>query len=233
MIAAVRAAAQWQTRADSIDLTVVSPVRGDELDAALEPVRTLWPGDVHLVRIAARSNSAQPGGNPPVIDWPADGHIAHAVPRTQVDTVGAVEVGDVVVVRQLERRWRPDTVGTRIIGRWVDGEPAAVERGTPNGCTREIAVATDTASGVRRDPALADLLRALNEPCNAPIGRPFRVSPIGVWRSTTGQLQIPARAFMAPSPESNRLSTVLLALALTVLALESLLRARARRVYVA
>jgi hypothetical protein len=38
---------------------------------------------------------------------------------------------------------------------------------------------------------------------------------------------------MAPSPESNRLSTVLLALALTVLALESLLRARARRVYVA
>jgi hypothetical protein len=60
LIAARRAAARWRQRGDSLDLDIVSPMTADEVDAATPAIRALWPGRLHIARVAARSDSAAP-----------------------------------------------------------------------------------------------------------------------------------------------------------------------------
>jgi hypothetical protein len=218
-----RVAARWVDRADSVELTVVSPVRDDEVDAALPAVRTLWPGGVRLVRVSAEAVGAQLPGSRPTIDWPGDGHIAGATPRVTVDTVGALVVGDLVAVRAFERRWQPDTTGARVIGRWADGEAAVVEREMPTGCARDVAVAVDTADDQLQHPAFARLVRALHEPCGSAIGSQMRAPPADLWTSG-GAARIAATTLGPPSGSASRLPVVLLALALLALLIELLLR---------
>ena len=59
------------------------------------------------------------------------------------DTVGGVMTGEAVVVAAFERQWSfpPDSVrGGEIVARWVDGEPAAIEKPDGDGCVRSVAV---------------------------------------------------------------------------------------------
>jgi hypothetical protein len=60
LIAARRAAATWRQRGDSLDLDIVSPMAADEVDAATPAIRALWPGRIHIARVAARTDSAPP-----------------------------------------------------------------------------------------------------------------------------------------------------------------------------
>ena len=225
MVAALRVASGWRNDADSIALTIVSPVRADEVDGALEPVRALWPGHVQLIRIAAQPQRASTGASP-TIDWPADGHVARAVPRPVIDTVGALVVGDLVVVRRFERRWEPDTAGARVIGRWVDGAPAIIQRSTATGCSRDVAAAIDTGRGVLHDPDLAQLVRALRAPCDASVAKAARALPGDLWPPTTDGFRVAAAALPVTPVESNRLSVVLLIVALALLLIEMGIRAR-------
>jgi hypothetical protein len=224
LVTARRVAARWVDRADSIEVTVVSPARDDEVDAALPAVRALWPGGVRLVRVSAEPAGAHVTGGRPTIDWPADGHVAGASPRATVDTVGALVVGDLVAVRAFERRWQPDTTGARVVGRWVDGEAAVIERQIPTGCTRDVAVAADTAQDQLRHPVFARLVRALQEPCGSAIGSETRAPPPELWRTSGGAVRIAAIALGPPSGSTSRLPVVLLALALLALMVELLLR---------
>jgi hypothetical protein len=52
LIAALRAGSSLRDRADSIELVVVSPFAKEEMDAATDSVRRLWPGRARLVRVA-------------------------------------------------------------------------------------------------------------------------------------------------------------------------------------
>lgn len=53
LIAALRAGSALRDRADSLELVIVSPVAREELDAATDTIRKLWPGRARLVRVAA------------------------------------------------------------------------------------------------------------------------------------------------------------------------------------
>ncbi len=225
LVSALRVASGWRDRADSIALTIVSPVRADEVNAALTSVRALWPGTVRLIRIAAQPPTPAVGRSP-AIDWPRDGHVAGASRRTGIDTVGALVLGDLVVARPFERRWAPDTTGARVIGRWVDGAPAVVERATATGCSRAVAAGIDTGRGLVRDPDLAQLVRTIHAPCAASVGAEMRALPPDLWPSTNGALRVAAAAIPATSVESNRLSWLLLALALVLVVIEMGIRAR-------
>ena len=187
LIAALRAGSALRDRADSLELVIVSPFAREELDAATETIRKLWPGRARLVRVAPpgvdtaaaptnltisaaaddplsitvalakttarasghidRGNASSPpsglasGGS--LIGWPASTRPRFAVPRAERDTVGGVMAGDAVVVSTFERQWSfpPDSLrGADVIARWVDGEPAAVEKSEGNGCVRSVAV---------------------------------------------------------------------------------------------
>jgi len=227
-VSALRVAAAWRDRTDSLELLIVSPARGDEVDAALAPVRALWPGGVRLVRVSAQPSPRQPLGGLPTVDWPADGHTPDATARATIDTVGALVVGDLVAVRPFERRWQPDTDGARVIGRWTDGAAAIVERRTQTGCAREVGVAMDTARDQTEHPEMARLVRALHAPCRAPIGAEMKRLRGDLWLASGGGHHIPATAFGPPADETNRLPVILLALALVALLAELVLRSRRR-----
>lgn len=51
LIAAMRAGSSLRDRADSIELIIVSPFAREEMDAATDSIRQLWPGRARLVRI--------------------------------------------------------------------------------------------------------------------------------------------------------------------------------------
>lgn len=56
LIAALRAASMLRERADSLELIVVSPVAADEIDAATDSIRGLWPGRARIV-VAGRAGA--------------------------------------------------------------------------------------------------------------------------------------------------------------------------------
>src|SRR5579863_1299558 len=60
LIVARREAARLRTAGDSIEMDLISPVTGDELDAATPAIRTLWAGRIHVVRVPAAGDSSTP-----------------------------------------------------------------------------------------------------------------------------------------------------------------------------
>jgi hypothetical protein len=58
MVAAMRAGARLRDRADSLELVIVSPFAAEEMDAATDSIRNLWPGRARLVNLRASGDSA-------------------------------------------------------------------------------------------------------------------------------------------------------------------------------
>ena len=51
LVAALRAAPRLRTRAESIELVIVSPLTASEMDAATSPLRALWRGRARVARV--------------------------------------------------------------------------------------------------------------------------------------------------------------------------------------
>ena len=66
LIAALRAGSGLRDRADSVELVIVSPIASEELDAATDSIRGLWPGRARLVTI--RENDAAATGAKPSLE---------------------------------------------------------------------------------------------------------------------------------------------------------------------
>jgi hypothetical protein len=225
LIVARREAARRRSRADSIEMDLVSPVTGDEIDAATPAIRALWPGRIRVVTVAgvpdspvparislrgaaddplravaplrralgdagtgarARTN-AEPqvlivrdlptaadsawvrGGQGRVlIAWPAAG-VAPAWPaRERGDTVGAVvafQPNPIAVVAAFPRSWRLDAASGPVRARWIDGDPAVVERQMGGGCIRDAAIPVSATGDLVLRPEFGDLVTALIRPC--------------------------------------------------------------------
>ena len=57
LIASLRVASDLRDKADSVELVIVSPLLGEERDAATDSIRKLWPGRARIIRIAAGTDS--------------------------------------------------------------------------------------------------------------------------------------------------------------------------------
>jgi hypothetical protein len=227
LIVARREAARLRTVGDSIEMDLISPVTGDELDAATPAIRMLWGGRIHVVRVAAAADSSPPprvairapagdplldavpvrqrmlsaaaagesaggsGATPGIrivrdvpaaedtawvragqghvlLEWPGVGDAGGWLPRRPTDTVGAVVAfspDPIAVVASFARRWRLDGNAGRVRARWIDGEPAAVERTTGGGCIRDVAIPVAAEGDLVLRPEFADLVAALLRPC--------------------------------------------------------------------
>lgn len=78
-----------------------------------------------------------------VIHWPVVDRPPGAVARSARDTIGGVIAYDALVVSAFERRWTYPTDSTRgadVVARWIDGEPAAIERPSATGCARSVSI---------------------------------------------------------------------------------------------
>jgi hypothetical protein len=202
LIAGLRAGSSLRDRADSLELVIVSPFAREELDAATDTIRRLWPGKARLVRVGGSSadsaafagkldikadandplavtvgiarsastaralidrgggrdsrainssstsagiatpgSASTPNTGEALVEWPVASRPSGAVPRPVRDTTGGVMAGDASVVATFERAWTfpPDSLrGADVIARWVDGEPAAIERPDGAGCIRSV-----------------------------------------------------------------------------------------------
>jgi hypothetical protein len=63
LIAALRAGSGLRDRADSVELVIVSPFASEEMDAATDSIRKLWPGRARLVTVRA-NESVTTGAKP-------------------------------------------------------------------------------------------------------------------------------------------------------------------------
>jgi hypothetical protein len=189
------------------------------------------PSSVRLVRQAPRpeDESWSRGAGHTLVLWPGDasvppGWIAEAAP----DTAAAVVAEGRTVVAPFVRRLRLDSSavsGARIVARWVDGAPAAIERASGEGCLRTIALDVPAVGDLVLTARFAALAGRLTAPCgtlsrSAPAGSAEIARLVG----SAG----PARASLLAGLVRRRSpwEPVLLALALGLLAAETFIRRR-------
>jgi hypothetical protein len=168
-----------------------------------------------------------------LVDWPADGVPDGWRRRAQVDTAGAVAAGTAAFVAPLPRRaeWpagRSAAAGARVVARWADGAPAAVERPLGAGCVRAVAVPVpQTGDAALRAPFRA-LLAELTAPCaHRRVGAPLDDDAARALAGA-GPLLATRALGSAPAP-TDPLARWLLAGALALLVAELPLRLARRR----
>jgi hypothetical protein len=168
LVGALRAGSRVRNGADSVELVLVSPATIAEHDRATAAIRAQWPGRGRFVRVAAKSAADTGISRAVQLDFLASSRPRFAVRRNRIDTVGAVVADGHVVVAPFERRWRfvSDSLAhSRVIARWIDGDPAAIERDSGSMCTRSIAVPIDSAGDMLLRPSFIDFRAALSKPC--------------------------------------------------------------------
>jgi hypothetical protein len=128
------------------------------------------------------------------------------------------------VVAPFARRWRFDSAAAsapsvRVIARWVDGEPAAIE----HGCERDVAVAVPTGGDIVLRPEYRRFHEAMYAPCGAGGDAPAGASELSALRGL-GPIRVPARLIEAATAVPAPLVPWLLAAAIAVALAELLVR---------
>jgi len=107
--------------------------------------------------VGADSAAARDGAA--VVLWP---HAGTTTPAAQ-----GLWAGNATLVSPLERMALPEVAsGGRVIARWADGAPAAIESPLGRGCIRTIGVGVPAAGDVTLQPAFIGVARALLAPCD-------------------------------------------------------------------
>ena len=102
------------------------------------------------------------------IEWEAAGRPRGAVPRARVDTIGGVVADTALVVAGFARRWSYPADSVRdgvIVARWIDGEPAAVEWKSGDGCRRSVSVPVTPIGDLAIRGDFVAFVRAIAGPC--------------------------------------------------------------------
>jgi hypothetical protein len=103
-----------------------------------------------------------------LVVWPSDGKPLFSLPRTPVDQSGGILSGDSRLIAGFDRRWKftADSLGAaRVVARWADGEPAAVEKSVGKGCIRSVAIPVTAVGDLVIRPEFIALLREIAAPC--------------------------------------------------------------------
>jgi hypothetical protein len=145
LIASLRAAARVRERADSVEIVIVSPLLTEERDAGTLAIRSLWPGHIRVIRVNGSADSlSRAARESSTIEWADSVASGIWAARLHPDTIGAVSAGTTVLVYPFVRRWTlaaPLSGDDRVVARWMDGEPAVIERSVDGGCIRSVSIA--------------------------------------------------------------------------------------------
>ena len=279
LVAAMRTASGMRDRADSIELVIVSPFVEEEMDAATDSIRRLWPGKARLVRVVSAADSVARSvvplelratfGDPlqvsvsfarphskagaiivrdalsaadlqmasaegrVVVEWPAAGRPAGTLSRAKADTIGGVIADAAIVVAPFERRWKFSSDSLReahVIARWMDGEPAAVEWTSGNGCIRSVAVPVTAAGDLVIRDDFVRFVAALTGDCSGRALEPMTPTAMASLTGTGGMA--PRDAFRPRTDVRSGLAPWLLGLAIAAALAELILRRRSSSVTV-
>ena len=165
-----------------------------------------------------------------LIEWPASSRPRFAVQRAVKDTVGGVSSGQAIVVSAFERWWSfpADSLrGAEVIARWVDGEPAAIEKPDGTGCVRSVAIPVSLVGDfvIRRD--FVRFVASLARPCSQ-ITALAPADPEAVAKLEGKGGLAPREAFQPLSDALSDLAPWLFALALAAAITELFVRRRGK-----
>ncbi|HEY3258014.1 MAG TPA: hypothetical protein VGJ64_04100, partial [Gemmatimonadaceae bacterium] len=158
--------------------------------------------------------------------WPSDGRPLFAVPHVPVDQSGGILSGDVRLIAAFDRRWifPPDSLRAgRIVARWADGEPAAVEKSVGQGCIRSVAIPVTAVGDLVIRPEFIALLREIAAPCGEPRSTMPFASTVIASLGGRGRLA-PSDAFPAREDIASPLARWLFGVALAAALAELLVR---------
>ncbi|HEV7387356.1 MAG TPA: BatA domain-containing protein [Gemmatimonadaceae bacterium] len=164
------------------------------------------------------------------VDWPSRSRPRGAVRRAVADTVGGVIAEDRGVIAPFERHWSFPTDSLRgadVIARWVDGEPAAIERPADAGCLRSVAIPVASVGdlAIRRD--FVRFVAAMSRPCaRATALVPADANDVARLAGRSGLA--PRGPFQSPGDRQSSLAPWLLGLAILAAISELFVRRRAR-----
>lgn len=214
---------------------LLTPLDDDPLAPAMQRLGAVR--GAHAVRVqrgawrAADSAWAADGAGRVLIAWPA--RFEGAPAPLGVTAFGSPRAADDAPVRTLvaplaRMPLGEPGAGDRVIARWNDGSPAALQRGIGEGCVRMVGVGVPLAGDLTLREPFMGFLEALAEPCEGLVGEPLDESMLGWLGSDDGTPLAPARSLAAADDaRTSRLPALLLAAALLLLAAEQLLRRRA------
>ncbi len=220
----VRVAADRDSSGMSQGLTVIADGNDAVRVAAVAAGMATTDTGVRIARgVAVASDSVWAAqGRRTLVRWPVRDAPPGWVSRRVVDTVGAVVAGEAALVFPFERRWRPNPT-MRVVARWVDGEPAAIEQRVGLGCMRDVAIPVPTRGDLVLRPAFGRFLRALAAPCRA-ASRGLTVGPEQLGLLSGGGRLAASRTIPAPDVVATPLVPWLLAAALFMALLEIFIR---------
>lgn len=161
------------------------------------------------------------------IEWPANG-VPTGWDRVALDTIGALVAAGRALVAPFVRVARAGDAlvrAARPIAWWSDGAVAAVEAPSEGGCTRQVAAIVPSSSNALQGAGARALLQALAARCGVarsvePVSDAMRAALVG-----SGGVA-PAAAFRDGPPPHTPYGSVLLLVALLLLAVEGWARDR-------
>lgn len=194
--------------------------RGDVLGPALADVKTAPTATVLLRRgVLPPGDSARARDGSALVRWDAIG-AERAVPS-------ALVIGDDVVVAPFARLPLALASGDRVLARWSDGSPAAIERNIGRGCLRIIAAGVPEAGDLPLRNVFQRVVRGLVAPCA--VGVPFApmdsLSLARLTGSSVASVAASSAALGVAPDEASPYTPWLLGLALGCALLELVVRA--------
>jgi aerotolerance regulator-like protein len=201
-----------------------------------EPLRTASvsgseePATVRLVRdsaTAADSTWVRDARGRTLVVWPGTTEAAPSARPEHVDTAGAVAVfrgAPTVVISNFVRGRRLSGLDGRPVARWIDGEPAAIERPRGDGCIRDVAILVPAAGDLVLRPEFGRLAAALLAPCGSPatISTTLTTTDIALLEGSGGLL--PARRVAAAAEDAEPIVPWLLGAAIGLALIEVVAR---------
>ena len=107
----------------------------------------------------------------PVVVWPVTDRPPFAI-ATAPDVSGGVTAGTTQVVAPFNRRWKfpADSIrSARVIARWADGEPAAIEKQSGQSCIKSVAIPVMGIGDLVIRPEFVALVNSIAAACGGSI----------------------------------------------------------------
>jgi len=167
-------------------------------------------------------------GSRVVVLWPVQERPRLAVQRRPAGESGGLIAHDTRVVSAFDRRWKfsPDSLrDARVVARWVDGEPAVVEKQLGQGCLRSVGIPVASAGDLVLRPEFVKLVEVISAPCGELFSGLVAGAPQVATLVGTGGLA-PADAFAARQDVDSPLAPWLFGLALAAALAELVVRRR-------
>jgi len=219
--------------ADSVARSVVPlelrATPGDPLQVSVPLARRWSKAGALIVRDAPTAADLQmvSAERRVLVEWPVANRPRGAVARAKGDTIGGVIADTALVIAPFERKWRfaGDSLrDSRIVARWVDGEPAAVEWISGEGCIRSVAVPVIAAGDLVIRTDFIRFVAAVTGEC---AGRTFEPMNPAAIASLTGSGGMASReAFRPRTDVRSTMAPWLLGLAIALALAELIIRRR-------